>query len=201
MLRGFMLLSLFYNPSKKDDNSRNRMGSSVCSTFQKVQRIHELEFSYASFMISLRYRLCWLCTDYASTKKKYYVVLCFPVSFIPPQIRKRIRRIWWEVRFIQHFRRYREFMRLNFRMLLLCYRYVIVYADFTWIMLQQIIIQRRCVTLILCVYVYSLSDAVMVHSIYYASILLLYFHTDAYFQRNCYFVEFPQAYEYVILSL
>ena len=40
----------------------------VRSTFQKVQRIHELEFLYASSMISLRYRLCVLYTDYASKK-------------------------------------------------------------------------------------------------------------------------------------
>ena len=32
-------------------------------------------------------------------------------------------------------------------------------------------------------------------------ILLLYFHTDAYFQRTSYFVEFPQSYEYDILNL
>ena len=62
---------------RKDDDSRNRMGSSVWSTFQKIQRIHELEFSYASFMLLLRYYLCLFCKDYASTKKQCYVVLCF----------------------------------------------------------------------------------------------------------------------------
>ena len=56
------------NP-KKDDNSLNRIGGSVRSTIQKVQIIHELEFLYASFMISLCYRLCVFYTDYASTKK------------------------------------------------------------------------------------------------------------------------------------
>ena len=97
------------------------------------------------------------------------MVLCFSVSFIPPQRRKRINGIGCEVRFGQHFRGYREFMRLNFCMLLLCYRYVIVYAYYTRIMLLQRIIQRSCVTLILCFYFYSCSDAAMVHSIYYAS--------------------------------
>ena len=69
MLRSFMILSLFYTIPKKDDDSRNRMGGSVRSTFQKVQIIHELEFSYASFLLSLRYPLYKLYTDYASTKK------------------------------------------------------------------------------------------------------------------------------------
>ena len=42
-----------------------------------------------------------------------------------------------EVWFGQYFRRYREFMSLKFRMLLLCYRYVIVYAYYTHIMILQ----------------------------------------------------------------
>ena len=135
MLRGFMLLIIFYNPPKKEEDSRNRMGDSDQSSFQKVQRIHELEFLYASFMLSLRYLLCGLYTDYASTKKQCYVVLCFSVSFIHPQRRKSIRAIGWEVRFGQNFRRYREFMNLNFCMLLLCYCYVIIYAYSTHIMI------------------------------------------------------------------
>ena len=45
------------------------IGGSVWSTFQKVQRIHELEFSYASFMLLLSYRLCGFYTDYALTNK------------------------------------------------------------------------------------------------------------------------------------
>ena len=49
------------------------MGGSVRSTFQKVQRMNELEFSYASFMLSLGYCLCGFYTHYASKKKRYYV--------------------------------------------------------------------------------------------------------------------------------
>ena len=55
---------------RKDENLRNRAGGSVQSIFQKVQRIHELEFSYASFLLLLRYCLCLLYTDYAYTKKQ-----------------------------------------------------------------------------------------------------------------------------------
>ena len=53
----------------KNDISCNTMGDSVHSTFQKVQRVHELEFSYASSILSLRYHLYVLYTDYYSTKK------------------------------------------------------------------------------------------------------------------------------------
>ena len=54
----------------KDDDSRNRWArGSVRSIFQKVQIIHELGFSYASFLLSLRYCLCVVYTLYASTKK------------------------------------------------------------------------------------------------------------------------------------
>ena len=53
VLRCFMLISLFFTSSKKGDNSSNRMGGLVRSTFQEVQRIHELEFLNASFMLSL----------------------------------------------------------------------------------------------------------------------------------------------------
>ena len=84
----------------------------------------------------------------------------------------------WEVRFGQNFRRYREFMSFNFHMLLLCYHYVIVYAVFTRIMLRQKSLQRSCVTLILCFYVYSCYDVVMVHSIYY-SYMRKYCHLTA----------------------
>ena len=77
ILCGFMLPGIFYTPSNKEEDSQNMMGSSVRSTFQKVQRIHALEFSYASFMLSLRYRLCGFYMDYASTnnypKKMCYV--------------------------------------------------------------------------------------------------------------------------------
>ena len=116
---------------------RNRMGGSVWSTIQKAHRINQLECLYASLMLSLRYYLCLFYTYYAYTKKKCYVVLCFSVSFIPPQRRMTIHAIGWEVRFGQHFRRYREFMSLKFLMLLLCYNYVVVYEDFTRIMLLQ----------------------------------------------------------------
>ena len=120
-------------------------------------------------MLSLHYQLCGFYKDYASSKNRYYTVLWFPVSFMLPQRRKRIREIGWEVWFGQHLRRYREFMSLNFCMLLLCYHYVIVYAVFTRIMLRQRSLQRNCVTLILCFYIYSCSDVVMVQSIYCAS--------------------------------
>ena len=69
ILYGFMILGLFHTPSKKEEDSRNRMGGLVRSTFQKVQIIHELEFLYASFMLSLCYCLCGFYKDYALTKK------------------------------------------------------------------------------------------------------------------------------------
>ena len=64
-----MLIVLFHTNLNKKEDPRNGMGGSVRSKFQKVQRIHELECLYASFMLSLRYRLCGFYTDYASTKK------------------------------------------------------------------------------------------------------------------------------------
>ena len=48
-----------------------------------------------------------------------------------------VRVIGCEVRFGQIFRRYREFISLYVRMLPLCYRYVIIYAYFTQIMLLK----------------------------------------------------------------
>ena len=154
MLRGFMLLIIFYNPPKKEEDSRNRMGDSDQSSFQKVQRIHELEFLYASFMLLLRYYLCLFYTYYASTKKQCYVVLCFSVSFIPPQRRMMIFAIGWDVRFGQHLRRYIELMSLNFRILCLCYHYFLVYAVFKQIILEQRSLQISCVNLILWFYVF-----------------------------------------------
>ena len=47
---------------QKDDDLRNWMGGSVCSTIQKVQGVHKLECSYASFMLSLRYYVCLFYT-------------------------------------------------------------------------------------------------------------------------------------------
>ena len=73
------------NP-QKDENSRNRKGGSARSIFQKIQRIHELAFLYASFMLLLRHFLCLLYTNSASTKKLCYVVLWLLVSFIILQI-------------------------------------------------------------------------------------------------------------------
>ena len=58
-------------------------------------------------------------------------------KFLPNQIMRNIRAIGREVRFGQHFRRYRELTSLSFRMLLLCYHYIIVNAVFTKIMLLQ----------------------------------------------------------------
>ena len=120
---------------QKDDDSLDWMGGSVWSTIQKVQRVHQLECLYASFMISLRYYLCLFYTNYASTKKQCYFVSCLSVYFLPSQRRRTIREIGWEVRLVHHFRKSRELMSLNFCMLLLCYHYVIVYAVFTGVML------------------------------------------------------------------
>ena len=53
VLRCFMLISQFFTSSKKGDSSSNNMRGLVRSTFQEVQRIHELEFLNASFMLSL----------------------------------------------------------------------------------------------------------------------------------------------------
>ena len=84
MLRCFMLISLFFTSSNKEDNQRNRMGGSVRSSFQKFQIIDELKCLYAPFMLSLRYRLCSFYKGCASTKnslnKLCYVntmLLCF----------------------------------------------------------------------------------------------------------------------------
>ena len=131
MLHGFMLISLFFTPSKNDDDLSNRMGGSFWSTFQKVQITNEIEFLYVSFLLSLSYYLCVLYTNYVSAGKQYCMVLCFSVSFMTPQRKKIICGIGWEVRFGQHFKRYREIMSLNFHTLLLCYHYVIIYAYYT----------------------------------------------------------------------
>ena len=69
ILYGLMIIGIFHATSKKEDDYRNRMRGSVWSIFQKVQIIHELEFSYAYFILSLCYCLCGFYTDYASTKK------------------------------------------------------------------------------------------------------------------------------------
>ena len=69
ILYGFMILGIIHAPLKKEDDLRNIMGGLVRSTFQKVQIIHEIEFLYASCMLSLRYRLCVFYTDYDLTKK------------------------------------------------------------------------------------------------------------------------------------
>ena len=70
---------------QKDDDSRDRMGGLVWSTIQKVQRVHQLECSYASFMLSLRYYLCLFYTNYDSTKKQCYFVSCLSVYFVSLQ--------------------------------------------------------------------------------------------------------------------
>ena len=84
-----MILSIFHAPSKKEENSRNSMGVSVRSTFQKVQRINELEFSYASFMLSLRYHLCDFETDYTSAKNRYYVGGFMLLIFFHTHLKKK----------------------------------------------------------------------------------------------------------------
>ena len=58
ILYGSMILGIFHVPSKKEKDSRNRIGVSVRSTFQMVEVNHELKFLYASFILSLRYRIC-----------------------------------------------------------------------------------------------------------------------------------------------
>ena len=45
----FMILGIFNSPPKKEVDSINMMGGSVMSTFQKVKRIHELEFFLCLF--------------------------------------------------------------------------------------------------------------------------------------------------------
>ena len=69
VLRCFVLISLFFTSSNKEDSLINSMGGSVRSSFQKVQRIDELKFLYASFMLSLRYRSCGFYKGYDLTKK------------------------------------------------------------------------------------------------------------------------------------
>ena len=90
VLRCFVLISLIFTSSKKQDNLNDRVGGSVRSTFQEVQIIHELEFSNASFMLSLHNQLCGFYKDYASAKKRCYMALLLSVSFILPQRMKRI---------------------------------------------------------------------------------------------------------------
>ena len=66
---------------QKDDDLSDWMGCSVRSKIQKVQRVDQLECSYASFMLSLRYYLCLFYTNYASTKKRCCFVSCLLVYF------------------------------------------------------------------------------------------------------------------------
>ena len=65
-----------FTSSKKKDILINRMGGSVQSSFQEVQRIHELQFLYAFFMLSLLYRLYNFYKDYAP-KKMFIKNLCY----------------------------------------------------------------------------------------------------------------------------
>ena len=65
----------------KDDDSRNWMRGLVRSKTQKVQRVHQLECSYAFIRLSLRYYLCLFYTNYDFTKKQCYVVSCSSVYF------------------------------------------------------------------------------------------------------------------------
>ena len=91
----------------KDDDSRDWMGGSVWSKTQKEHRVHQLECSYASFMLSLRYYLCLFCINYASTKNQCYVVSCSSVYILPSQRRGKIQAIGWEIRSCHHFGRSR----------------------------------------------------------------------------------------------
>ena len=118
----------------KYDDSRDLIGCSGLSKTQKVQRIHQIECSYASIMLSLRYCLCLFYTNYDSTNKQCCVVSCSPVYFLPPQIMGTIQAIGWEVQFCQHFRGSREFMRFKFLyasfMISLHYRSCGFYKDY-----------------------------------------------------------------------
>ena len=68
ILYGFMILGLFHSSSKKEVDSRNRMGVSVLSTFQKVERIHELEFFVCLFYAIITLSFMRFYKDYAMTK-------------------------------------------------------------------------------------------------------------------------------------
>ena len=67
ILYGFMILGIFHATSKKEEDSRNRVGVSVRSTFQKVERIHELEFFVCFFYAIITLLFMWflkgLCFD------------------------------------------------------------------------------------------------------------------------------------------
>ena len=99
----------------------------------------------------------------------------------------------WEVWFDKYFRSYREFTSLNFCMFLLCYRYIVIYAFNTQVMLLQridvkcilhlsvsfIILQRSCVTLLLCFYIYFML------SCWYGSQYIVCFYKET-LSRYCY---------------
>ena len=93
--KGLQTRCLNMSKPQKDDDTREWMGGLFWSKTQKVQRVHQFECSYASFMLSLRYYLCLFYTNYASTKKQCYVVSCLSVYFLPPQRRETIRSIRW----------------------------------------------------------------------------------------------------------
>ena len=115
--------------------------------------------------------------------------------------------IGWEIRFGRQFRRYREFMSLNFCVLHCCYCFVIVYADFTHNMLLQRSLQISCVPLILCFYVYFMllyCDGSQYIFCFYEETFSSYCYTftqNHIHQRTPYFIEFLPEYKYVILSL
>ena len=56
-----------YDNSGKDEDSRDWIGVSGWSKNQKVQRAHQLECSYASIMLSLRYYLFLFITHLNNT--------------------------------------------------------------------------------------------------------------------------------------
>ena len=126
--KGLQTISSNMSKPRKDDDLRNWMGGLAQSKIQKVQRVHHLECSYASFLLLLRYYLCLFYTNYAHKNKQCYVVSCLSVYFLPHQRKKTIRAIGREVRSSQHFRRSKNFMSLNFRMLL-CRNIIIVKTE------------------------------------------------------------------------
>ena len=83
---------------RKDDGSRNRMGGSFRSKFQRVQRIYELQFLYVSFMQLLCYCLCILYTGYASSKMSLNN-LCY-VTTIILRLFHALMLLWFTVYFL-----------------------------------------------------------------------------------------------------
>ena len=123
----------------KDDDSCDWMGGLVRSTIQKVQRVHQLVCSYASFMLLLHYYLCLFYTNYASTKKQCYIVSCSSVYFFTPSKKwdNSSNRMGGSVRStFQEVQRIHELEFLNVSFMLSLHFFILDYAVFTRIMLR-----------------------------------------------------------------